>query len=300
MRVVIIGARGLLGTAFQLAAEDEPAVTELLLPSRRELDVTEEVDVARYVTATRPDLVINAAVLLPADLCESHPDVAYRIHALGARWVSRACAASGALPVYVSTDFVFDGTADRPYRPESPTRPMLTYGITKEAGENETRVGSERHLVIRTAGLFGPAPSSPKARPCFVSRILERAATGHPLTIVDSVVMSPTYTVDLARMTLALAATGAAPGTYHVVNNGSASWYELARAAVDFAGYDVPVTPESGQTHVAMPRPTHTPLGGELPGDVAALNRPWRSALAAYVNDHWTAEAPAPVGTGAR
>jgi dTDP-4-dehydrorhamnose reductase len=278
VRVIVIGAGGLLGTAFRLAADEQPEITDLLLPGRRELDVTEQVEVERYVSATRPDVVINAAVLLPADLCESHPEVAYSIHALGARWVARACARVGALPVYVSTDFVFDGTGRSPYLPDSAPHPVLTYGITKQAGEHETRVASGRHLVVRTAGLFGPAPSSPRARSCFVSRILERAAQGQPLRVVDTVVMSPTYTVDLARMTFALSFDGAV-GTYHVVNQGSATWHELACAAVEMAGYDVRVEREEEQHHVATPRPTYTPLAGDLPGRVAGLQRPWRVAL---------------------
>jgi dTDP-4-dehydrorhamnose reductase len=289
LRVIVIGAGGLLGTAFRIAAKGHPEIVELMLPGRRDLDVTEQIEVERYLSATRPDVVINAAVLLPADLCETHPQAAYAIHALGARWVSRACARVGALAVYISTDFVFDGTRQVGYRPDSPTHPLLTYGITKLAGEYETRLGTDRHLVVRTAGLFGPAPSSPRARPCFVSRILQQATAGEPLRVVDSVVMSPTYTIDLARMTFALAFDGSATGTYHVVNRGRASWYQLASAAVELAGFPAPITRETAQRHVATPRPQHTPLVGELPARAAALQRPWREALADYVGQYWRA-----------
>jgi dTDP-4-dehydrorhamnose reductase len=285
VRVLIIGASGLLGTAFRRVAEQLPEITDLLLPGRRELNVTEQVNVERFIAASRPGIVINAAVLLPADLCETHPGVAYDIHALGARWVSRACATAGALPVYISTDFVFDGQGDVPYLPGSATRPMLTYGVTKEAGERETRLGAPRHLVIRTAGLFGPAPVSAMSRPCFVNRILEQAAAGQRLRVIDTVVMSPTYTIDLARMTLALAMDEQASGTYHVVNRGSASWYEVARAALDFAGLDVELVPERVQTHVATPRPTYTVLAGALPPSAGRYQRPWRDAMSAFLRE---------------
>jgi dTDP-4-dehydrorhamnose reductase len=298
MRVTVIGAGGLLGTAFRLAADDQPEITELMLPTRRDLDVTDQVEVERYISASRPDVVINAAVLLPADLCETHPQVAYAIHALGARWVAQACARSGALVVYVSTDFVFDGTASAPYTPQAPTHPLLTYGITKDAGENETRLACPRHLIVRTAGLFGPTPSSPRSRPCFVSRILERAAAGQPLRVVETVVMSPTYTLDLARMTYALAfEQPVSSGTYHVVNEGIASWYELASAAVELAGCPVTVEREVEQKHVAMRRPTYTPLTGDLPPRAAALKRAWPAALAEYVERYWRADrTPATAG----
>jgi dTDP-4-dehydrorhamnose reductase len=284
VRVIIIGAGGLLGTAFRVAAQERPEITELLLPSRSELDITEELAVERYLSVNRPDMVVNAVALLPADLCESHPQAAYAIHALGARWVARACTRIGALAVYISSDFVFDGAAAEPYSPEAATRPMLTYGITKQAGEAETRIGSPRHHVLRTAGLFGPAPGSTRARPCFVHRILEQAEAGRPLSVVDSVVMSPTYTVDLARMAFTLAAEDAPAGTYHAVNSGAASWYEVAVAAVERAGYPVPVTRQSAQTHVETPRPSHTPLAGYLPGGAADHQRPWQEALQEYVD----------------
>jgi dTDP-4-dehydrorhamnose reductase len=290
MRVVVIGAGGLLGTAFQIAARDQPDVSDLVLPSRRDLDVTDEVEVERYLSATRPDAVVNAAALLPADLCDSHPQRAYAVHALGARWVARACDRIGALVATVSTDFVFDGAAGTAYGPDAPTRPLQTYGVTKLAGEHETRLATPRHLILRTAGRFGPAPSSPRARPCFVSRILQRATTGRPIEVVDSIVMSPTYTVDLARMTFALAFEDAVVGTYHVVNRGKASWYELAAAAARLAGSSSPVTPAAAPGfHVAAPRPTHTPLTGELPAHAAALQRPWAEALAEYVDRYWRA-----------
>ncbi|MEU9478108.1 NAD(P)-dependent oxidoreductase [Streptomyces sp. NPDC048191] len=289
MRVVVIGSGGLLGTAFRTAVRQFPEVTEVLFPGRGELDIAEQVQVERYLESNRPDAVVNAAALMPADLCERHPEVAYRTHALGARWVSRTCARIGALPIYISTDFVFDGNSGSPYGPDSPTSPVLTYGVTKLAGEHETRLGSPRHIVARTAGLFGPTPRSAGARPCFVGRILDMAHAGKPLSVVDSIVMSPTYTVDLARMTLALALDEPASGTYHVVNSGSASWYELAEAAVQMVGFDVPITRARPQQHVDAPRPTYTPLVGELPGWAGRLQRPWRHALAEYVGR------PAPV-----
>ncbi|MER5757261.1 NAD(P)-dependent oxidoreductase [Streptomyces sp. NPDC002088] len=283
VRVVVIGSGGLLGTAFRNAVREFPEITEVLLPGRRELDVTEQVQVERYLESNRPDVVINAAALMPADLCERHPEVAYGIHALGARWVSRACARIGALPIYISTDFVFDGIAGSPYSPDSATSPLLTYGVTKLAGEQETRLGCPRHIVARTAALFGPTPRSASARPCFINRILDMAHAGKPLSVVDSIVMSPTYTVDLARMTLALALDEVEAGIYHVVNSGRATWYELAEAAVELAGFRVPISRAQPQQHVEAPRPASTPLVGELPGRAGKLQRPWRSALAEYV-----------------
>lgn len=293
MRIVVIGAGGLLGTAFRRVAGELRDV-EVLSPGRRELDVTDPLSVERYLAGTGPDGVVNAAALLPADLCETHPRAAYEIHALGARWVSRACDRIGAVSAYISTDFVFDGTSRDGYAPDSPTRPVLTYGATKRAGETETCLGTPRHLVLRTAGLFGPPPAGSPARPCFVDRILARADRGEPVAVVDSVVMSPTYTVDLARMTFAMLLDGAAPGVYHAVNRGAASWYEVAAAAVRLSGRQVAVARQREQTHVAAGRPARTPLTGALPGRAAVHQRPWQEALAEYLRERWPAPGPRP------
>ncbi|MET8771922.1 NAD(P)-dependent oxidoreductase [Streptomyces sp. NPDC004658] len=299
MRVVVIGAGGLLGTAFRRVAGELPDV-EALFPGRSELDVTDPLSVERYLGATAPDGVVNAAALLPADLCETHPRTAYEIHALGARWVSRACERLGAVSVYISTDFVFDGTSRDGYAPDSPTRPTLTYGITKRAGELETCLGASRHLVLRTAGLFGPPPPGTGVRPCFVDRILRKADSGEPVQVVDSVVMSPTYTVDLARMTFALLLDGAASGVHHAVGQGAASWYEVAATAVRLAGRNVPVTPQREQSHVAATRPARTPLTGALPGRARAHQRPWQEALAEYLREYWPAPPRAAGSAGPR
>ncbi|MFC4497975.1 MULTISPECIES: SDR family oxidoreductase [Streptomyces] len=288
---MVIGAGGLLGTAFRRVAGELPDV-DVLLPGRRELDVADRLSVEKYLVGNSPDGVVNAAALLPADLCETHPRTAYEIHALGARWVSRTCDRIGAVSAYVSTDFVFDGTSGDGYAPDSPTRPVLTYGVTKRAGESETCLGTPRHLVLRTAGLFGPPPTGSRARPCFVDRILRKADEGEPIGVVDSVVMSPTYTIDLARMTFAMLLGDAAPGIYHAVNLGAASWYEVAAAAVRLSGRQVPVARQQEQTHVSAGRPTRTPLTGVLPGRAAEHQRPWQEALAEYLREYW----PAPEG----
>lgn len=288
MRVVVIGAGGLLGTAFQLAVKESGEIGELLLPSRQDLDITQKLQVERYLMATHPDVVINAAALLPADLCEIYPQAAYEVHALGARWVAQTCGRIDALAVYISSDFVFDGDTTVDYPPDAVPHPQLSYGITKLAGELETSCGSPRHHVLRTAGLFGPAPANRKSRPCFVDRVLDQAAAQVAPKVVDSMFMSPTYTVDLARMALGLAAEEAPSGIYHAVNSGHASWYEVAVAAVRQAGYPVEVIPVQGQHLVSAPRPNRTVLSGRLPGRVSALQRPWREALGEYVEQYWT------------
>ncbi|MEV6116049.1 NAD(P)-dependent oxidoreductase [Streptomyces sp. NPDC052109] len=284
MRILLLGAEGLLGTGFRAVAAADPRVTELTALGRRDVDVTDHKAVSRALRDVAPDACVNAAVLMPADLCDREPEQAYAVNALGARWVSRACAESGAVPVYVSTDFVFDGMGERCYLPEDLPSPLQTYGTSKLAGEQETRLGSpQRHLVLRTAALFGPPPDGAGRRACFVDRIAEAARRTGEVRIVDNVVMSPTYTVDFAAAVLDLLHHGAGSGRYHLVNQGSASWYRLGRTALERLGIQARVVPVGQPVLTSAPRPHHTPLGGELPPFVRRIRRPWQAALDEYL-----------------
>ena len=283
MRILLLGAEGLLGTTVWATAEADPRVTELVAAGRADVDVTSRDAVRRAVLDVRPDAVINTAALMPADLCDETPEAAYAINALGPRWVSQACAGIDAVPVYVSTDFVFDGAGSQPYPPDGYPRPVQTYVITNLAGEHETWLGSERYLVTRSACLFGPPPRSPRARRCFVDRVAEKASAGGDLKVVDNVITSPTYTRDLATTILDLLYHKAPSGTYHAVNQGVASWYELCRTALDRLGLPAQVTPIQEQTYTTAPRPLHTPLTGTLPDGVRRIRRPWQAALDDYL-----------------
>lgn len=279
MRVLIVGAEGLLGTSVQRVARADHRVSEVVAAGHGEVDITERRQVRAAVRDVRPDLVVNTAVLMPADRCDDNPEEAYAVNALGARWVSRCSAEVGARTVYITTDFVFDGESGQPYGPGDVPRPLLTYGTTKLAGEHETRLGNDRHLILRTAGLFGPRPISERARACFVDRMLDRALGGTTLDVVEHIRMSPTYTADLGRTVLDLAATGVPDGTYHTVNQGVASWYEVCREALSYAGITDRVRPTRSNEFTSATRPPSTPLQCTAPGGM----RDWRSALHDYL-----------------
>lgn len=285
MRVLLLGAEGLLGTSVRATAEADPRVTEVVACGRGEVDITDQRQVSEVLRAVRPDACVNTAALMPADLCDLTADVAYTVNALGARHVSQACSEVDATAVYISTDFVFDGQGNRPYRTDDLPRPVQTYGITKLAGEQETRLGSSRYLILRTSCLFGPPPISPTARKCFVDRVLERGREDDDLKIVDNVVTSPTYTRDLARTTLDLLYHGAESGLYHVVNAGSVSWYGLCRAAFGRLGITAQVTPVQEQIYATAPRPLRTPLETRFPPFVKQVRRPWEDALTEYLTE---------------
>nr|CBH32105.1 putative NDP-hexose 4-ketoreductase [Streptomyces albaduncus] len=280
------GRRGLLGSASPTSPPPTPGS-----PSTGRdgpADITRAAGTERLMRAVRPDVVVNAAVFTGVDPCEADPARAYEVNAVGARHVARACADVGARCVYISTDYVFDGTAPDPYDETAPPRPLLTYGMSKLAGEGETLNASPGHLVVRTAALFGPPPPSHRRRPGFVEQILRRAAAGQRADVTDALVMSPTYTADLARMVVELLAADADGGPYHVTNEGSATWYGLAHAAVSGLGLGaLPRQAAPGAGAAGPARPAATPLTSvRLPPRVRRLNRPWRDALAEFLRDH--------------
>ncbi|MFI6490876.1 SDR family oxidoreductase [Streptomyces sp. NPDC050564] len=287
-RWLILGAEGLLGSAVADAAAADPRIHAVHRAGRAQADVTRSVEIERLVHAVQPDVVVNAAVFTGVDPCEADPARAYAVNTLGARWVARACATANARCVYISTDYVFDGTGPDAYDETASPRPLLTYGMSKLAGEGETLNAGAGHLVVRTAALFGPPPPSDRRRAGFVEQILRRAAVGQPADVVDTLVMSPTYTVDLARMLIELLAADADGGPYHVTNEGSTTWYGLAHAAVSGLGLGALPRPSApGADTVGPVRPAATPLTSvRLPPRVRQLNRPWRGALAEFLREH--------------
>ncbi|MFI8852966.1 dTDP-4-dehydrorhamnose reductase [Streptomyces sp. 891-h] len=286
-RWLVVGAEGLLGSAVARVAAADPRVREAVRAGRGDADVTSPEQVRRLLSATRPDVVVNAAVFTGVAACETSPERAYQVNAVGARVLATACAERRIRCVYLSTDYVFDGTAATPYDETAPPHPVQTYGVTKLAGERETLNAEAGHLVVRTAALFGPPPPSTRRRPGFLEQILRQAAAGHAPSVVDSLVMSPTYTLDLARVLVELVAHEVAGGPYHLVNEGSASWYELASAAVGELGLPALPRPAPEAPGPKPRRPHRTPLAtARVPATAQRLNRPWRKALRAFLGEH--------------
>ncbi|MFG2652898.1 SDR family oxidoreductase [Streptomyces sp. NPDC048436] len=287
-RWLILGADGLLGSAVADVAEADPRIEAVHRAGRAQADVTRPGEVERLMGAARPDVVVNATVFTGVDPCEADPARAYEVNVLGARRVARAAADAHARCVYISTDYVFDGTGPDAYDETAAPRPLLTYGMSKLAGEFETCHASPRHLVVRTAALFGPSPTSDRRRAGFLEQILRRATAGEPADVIDTLVMSPTYTVDLARMLIELLAADVDGGPYHVTNEGSATWYDLAYAAVAGLGLEaLPRRASPGPASAGPARPATTPLVSlRLPPRVRQLNRPWRSALTEFLREH--------------
>ena len=236
MRILVTGARGMLGSA--LLPRLEPG-NQIIGVDFSDFDICDESAVRRSLVESRPDFVYHLAAYVDVDASESSPLRAEAINHLGTRHVARACAEIGAVLLYVSTDYVFDGLQHQPYREDDCPHPISAYGLSKWRGEQHVQALVARHIIVRSAWLYG------LGRKNFVATILKLAKEGSDLRVVTDQRGSPTYTGHLAS-TLAQLSRVEAHGIYHATASGSCSWFEFAQAIVKARGYDqarvIPIT----------------------------------------------------------
>lgn len=242
MRILITGAGGGLGRDLVKVFDDGTGRYDVLAATRHELDLADRDSILGAITTAEPDAVIHAGAWTAVDACESDPDKAFRVNALGTRHVQQAARITGAQVFYLSTDFVFDGTATSPIDEWSPANPLSVYGRSKLGGELEIDPGN---TIIRTRGGTG-----------FVKTMLRLAGERDELRVVADQVGNPTFTEDLAQGIKRLV-VGRFPGTFHVTNSGTATWHELAQATFAAAGLDpqrvVPITTADYPTPAQRP-----------------------------------------------
>jgi dTDP-4-dehydrorhamnose reductase len=248
---------------------------------RADLDITDAASIDALFRRVRPDVVFNAAAYNKVDGAESEAGRALEVNALGPRLLAHAAREAGALLVHFSTDYVFDGSATRPYREDDCPRPLGAYGASKLAGEHLVAAARGESLVIRTSAVFGRGGNRQKGG-SFVERILEQARAGKPLRVVSDQTFSPTYSPDLAVAAVALVKAGAR-GLVHVSGGGSCSWHEFAGAALRLAAIDAPVEAvRAADLNLTAARPSYSVLdNGRYEGLGQPSLRPWPAALSA-------------------
>ncbi|MEA2412838.1 MAG: dTDP-4-dehydrorhamnose reductase [Thermoleophilaceae bacterium] len=268
MKLLVTGAGGMLGS---------DVVRQGAVPlTRSDLDVTDAGAVRRAFEQAGPDVVINCAAWADVDGAESHEEAATLLNGKAAGNVAAAAAAVGAAVMYPSTDYVFDGSSDRPYVESDPVAPQSAYGRSKLAGERAVAAANERHFVVRTSWLFGVAGKN------FVDTMLGLGRDRDELKVVDDQIGRPTYTGHLAEALVRLAGTDAY-GVHHIAGGGEpCSWFEFATAIFREAELDVRTLPcTTAEFPRAAPRPAYSVLGSERPD---ALGLPdWRAGLASYL-----------------
>jgi dTDP-4-dehydrorhamnose reductase len=278
-KVLITGANGQLGKELvELFTEKGFEVYGF---GRDKMDITNQAQVQEVISTVKPDIVLHSAAHTQVDLAESEPDQAFLINAYGTRNVAVAAEAVGAKLVYVSTDYVFDGTNDEPYNEFSPTSPLGVYGKSKLAGEQFVRDLHSKFFIVRTSWVYGKYGAN------FVKTMLKLGEERKELSVVSDQIGCPTYTLDLANAILELV-NSEKYGIYHISNSGSCSWYELAKEIFKEAKMEIKVIP---CTTAEFPRPAARPAYSVLEHMSIELNqfssiRSWREGLSAFIKSY--------------
>ena len=275
MRVLVAGAGGQLGRALQATA---PAGVTVIAPPEAEFDITDTAAIAAAIAAARPDVLINAAAYTAVDKAEADADTAQRINAVAVGHLAQAAHNAGIGFAHVSTDFVFDGTAHSPYRPDAPPTPVSVYGRTKRDGEWAAAESHPAPLIVRTAWVYAAAGGN------FVHTMLRLMADRPEIRVVADQIGTPTHADSLANAIWALVAAGAS-GIHHWTDAGVASWYDFAVAiheealALGLLHRAVPIIPIRTADY---PTPAQRPAYGVLDKtDTWVITGPAR---------HWRAE----------
>jgi dTDP-4-dehydrorhamnose reductase len=227
MKVVVVGAAGLLGRALCRAFAPDGVVVRV---THQDIDIRDPLRTKALINGMRADVVINAAAYTDVDGCESDPKRAFGVNAAGARNVAVASRGTAASHVYISTDYVFDGKQEAPYVESDQPAPLSIYGHSKVAGERLVLESNPRSFVVRTAWLYGEGSHD------YVHAVLEAARAGRDLSVSSDQHGTPTWVDDLARQIRALAVSEAF-GLYHASSEGSCTRYALAREILCWAGY---------------------------------------------------------------
>jgi len=280
MRVLLIGGSGQLGAEIVRRWSD----CAVIAPPRVELDLENVQAVSDAIQAHRPDVLINCAAFHNVDRCTIEPERAFAVNALAVGAMARLCALHDVRFVTVSTDYVFDGSAQNPYTEDDAPNPISAYGTSKLAGEYLVEMLQSRALVVRTCGLFGVRVSSSKGY-TFVDQIVAKARAGESIRIVNDVIASPTYAGHLAQVMRALLDTDAF-GVYHACNVGPVSWYDFAVEALRQADIAHPIEPISAaEWKTDTRRPAYSALANKKLDALGITMPPWQSAITAYLTD---------------
>lgn len=271
MKILLLGANGMLGHASQEVFQDH----ECIGWDKAELDITDEAAVKQRILELKPEAIINAAAYTAVDDCEANEALATAVNGDAVGFVAAAAEHLKIPIVQISTDYVFAGTKKEGYTETDMPAPINAYGRSKLLGEQRLMAHTRSYYLVRTAWLYGPNGKN------FVDTILKLAREEEVLKVVNDQFGSPTYTLDLARALKELLEKNLAFGIYHRTNEGVTSWYEFAKAILAWRSIATPVEPV---TSAQFPRPAKRPKYSILKTSKLPVLDPWETGLAAYLS----------------
>jgi len=275
MKVMIIGATGLLGRPLMR----QWTGAKLMGTGSRDLDIRDPARVRDIVEKDRPDWIVLAAAYTDVDGCEKDPTFAFAVNRDGVVNVANAAKSLGTKLLFLSSDYVFDGTKSMPYEINDARNPQSVYGRSKAEAELRLLEILPDACIVRTSWLFGTGGK------CFPDTILKLAATRPQLDVVNDQRGCPTYTVDLAAAIIALCAKNAG-GLVHACNAGECTWFDFAREIVSGAGLKTEVRPvSSAKMARPAPRPTYSVLSATSLHRYGIEMPDWKDALRRYLDE---------------
>lgn len=272
MKVLVTGANGQLG--YDVIKRLDSEGIDYLGTDRESLDITNKEQVTRVINDYSPDAVIHCAAYTAVDKAEDEKDLCYSVNVLGTKYVAEACKEIDAKMVYISTDYVFDGEGDEPFRVTDKPNPINYYGQTKYEGEVEVQKILDKYFVVRISWVFGSNGNN------FVKTMLRLGKERDEISVVADQIGSPTYTYDLAKLLIEIIRTDKF-GVYHATNEGYCSWYEFACEIFKQAGVAVKVNSIKTEDY---PTKARRPKNSRLYKSPLIELDNWEDALKHYIN----------------
>jgi dTDP-4-dehydrorhamnose reductase len=278
MKIAIIGCTGQLGQDLIRILQPDHETIGL---THQDIEVT-DINSVQTLKKQNPNVIINTAAFHKTDQCEDEPLKTFSVNAIGPKNVAAISKEINATTVFISTDYLFSGSKTEPYTEDDAPHPINTYGISKLAGELFTQQNFH-HYIFRVASLFGVAGASGKGGN-FVETMLTKAKKNEPISVVDDMWMSPTYTKDAAETIKKIIELPLPFGTYHLTNQGQCTWFQFAQEIFNLTG----LTPdlrriESSQIQTKARRPLFSALKSVKLPQYQLEMRNWKEALQSYL-----------------
>lgn len=273
--VLLLGGKGLLGTNIAPFLREK---FDLTICDIDTWDITDRVSGHNHIEQHKPDVIINLAALTDVDGCEDRCELAEKINGFGAGVVADLCRKHNVRFIHLSTDYVFDGTKNLPYKETDAPNPVSVYGATKLMGERVVLENNPSSLIIRAQWLYGTGGEN------FITKVVRIARQSGSLRVVNDQRGSPTYAKDLAEPIIALIEKEKT-GIYHLANSGSCTWFDFAREIFTLLALDVAITPiSSDELERKAKRPSYSVFDmWKFQKDTGLKMRPWQEALREYL-----------------
>lgn len=284
MKVTIIGANGQLGSDLAKAFAAFGAKVEAL--SHQDIEVSDAAKVDAKMAESKPDVVVNAAAFHNVELCETEPQTAFAVNAIGARNLAQAAVKGPFKFIHISTDYVFDGEKGRPYTEEDAPRPLNSYGNSKLSGEYFIRAIGGNSAIVRVSGLYGSEPCRAKKGLNFPKIMLKLARERGEVKVTADEFVTPTYTRAAAEQIVKLAASKET-GLFHATPQGQCSWHDFAAAIFQLTGTTVKLLPATSADFPAkVPRPRYSVLDNKRLREAGIdIMPPWQDCLREYLRE---------------